>query len=311
MNKILPAILISSIIQNVSATEIPRFIDRPSLQDTNLMCMDDRCYSLLVGQFLTQDRKQQNYSFYNYGKANPIKYSDPTGDFSIGSIIEDVLGVIVGAVIAFATGGAALPEELIGASAVTTEETGDAIVTTSEAVVNSAEGVLKEGLSTGTTAAENAGKSVTQEFITPDGVQDFKMAEFGDKMQLNNIDEDEGIGMEDGDNNTEGNFNENTNEKTTPEGNEFNKAPPESPKETPSESNVDGDKSETQNNNEENPKENPDDKKVLTFKQKAIKIITGPVKDFATLGVFIGAPEAIQSFKGHASPPPNIPPKPQ
>lgn len=107
----------------------PSFIDRAYIPKTNIMCMDDRCYSPNLGIFLTRDPKKQSFSEYSYGEGNPIKISDPSGDMGLSSIIEAIVGVIMaigGMIATFFAGPAGVEIEVDAAfleTAVFTEST--------------------------------------------------------------------------------------------------------------------------------------------------------------------------------------------
>ena len=107
----------------------PSFIDRAYIPKTNIMCMDDRCYSPTLGIFLTRDPKKQSFSEYSYAEGNPIKISDQSGDMGLSSILEAIAGVIMaigGMIATFFAGPAGVEIEVDAAfleTAVFTEST--------------------------------------------------------------------------------------------------------------------------------------------------------------------------------------------
>lgn len=310
MNKLSKVIVLSA-ISNSYAAEIPRFIDRPFIVDTNLMCMDDRCYSLLLGQFISQDYDKQNYSLYGYSKANPIKYSDKTGDKAndLGEVIEETFAFVGAVVLTVATDGAASELDV----AVITDITETSATETAEGIVSSADGTLVDALtSTSSTVEKGAQNAPIQEFITPNSSEDFKAAEQSINMDLDSVDDDSGIEDNQGDFDDEGDddtYYDAADSSSSKQPNDnFSQPEPDDPvSDSKSEdgNKIEDDKSSSDDSGKQGKKDEP----PLTLKQKVMNIIKGPGKEVATLAAFIGAPPIIAEMKPSPTPPPK-PPKP-
>jgi RHS repeat-associated protein len=92
------------------------------LQSVGLIHMNGRLYDPKLHRFLQPDNfvqdasNTQNFNRYGYVLNNPLKYTDPSGEFSINwnDVIAGV-AIVAGAVLCYVPGGAAIGVPLIGA----------------------------------------------------------------------------------------------------------------------------------------------------------------------------------------------------
>lgn len=92
------------------------------LQSVGLIHMNGRLYDPILHRFLQPDNyvqdpdNTQNYNRYGYVLNNPLKYTDPSGEFKINwnDIIAGV-AIVAGTILSFVPGGAAIGVPLIGA----------------------------------------------------------------------------------------------------------------------------------------------------------------------------------------------------
>lgn len=92
------------------------------LQSVGLIHMNGRLYDPKLHRFLQPDNyvqdpgNTQNYNRYGYVLNNPLKYTDPSGEFKINwnDIIAGV-AIVAGTILSFVPGGAAIGVPLIGA----------------------------------------------------------------------------------------------------------------------------------------------------------------------------------------------------
>lgn len=88
------------------------FTFHESLDIDGLICMNARVYSPILGRFLSPDsfvqfpNDFQSLNRYAYTFNNPLTLTDPSGHASLGKLLKDNIGAIVGIGIAIATGGA-------------------------------------------------------------------------------------------------------------------------------------------------------------------------------------------------------------
>ena len=81
------------------------------LPQFRLVNMDGRMYDYVLGRFLSPDNyvqepeNSQSFNRYSYCLNNPLKYSDPDGDFFIGTIINGVKDLVVNTLVKVWTQG--------------------------------------------------------------------------------------------------------------------------------------------------------------------------------------------------------------
>ena len=138
MTRIITMIICITLSCNTLALTNPRFIGKEFVRNTNIVYIQDRHYSPLLGRFITQDIKKQNFNEYEYANSNPIKNFDPTGD---KGIFATIMGFIAAVVVAIATAVSAffapgVVPELLGTEGgiISADATGTAAATTATTV---------------------------------------------------------------------------------------------------------------------------------------------------------------------------------
>jgi len=91
------------------------FTDQEEDDEAGLYNYKARLYDPLLGRFISADSivpepgNLQAYNRYSYCLNNPVVYSDPSGQFSLGDVFNAFITGVVAAVVFWATGGAGTP----------------------------------------------------------------------------------------------------------------------------------------------------------------------------------------------------------
>lgn len=279
----------------------PRFVDRQSIDETNITCMTYRCYSSYLGQFLAQDPLKKDFSQYIYSRSNPIKYSDPSGQGV--EDLEEAATVLIGIVLTIVTDGAAAPLE-----ALDLDMMGDVIT---ESVTSSVGTSLNASKDVGE-AVNNTKQVVDSVIKTTDVTQGLSDTDGGSGMELQNASKkptihDEPAIKQGSDNG----FTENTPKlENKPHDEGYDSEPEDKDDNThdKDDENKDKDEKEKSDYNKVDKDKKKEDEKPKTLTGKILNILNRG-KEMAFFGGLTFAPEILGELKPSPMPKPKLPPK--